>query len=59
MAETPGERTIKSLEQAVDYATGRPSEGTRESWRDAKSGEWRSRTFLNGKWINNWTENDK
>ena len=46
-----GNRTIKSMEQALAYAKGQPVEGTRESWFDERDLQWHSRTFKGGKWV--------
>lgn len=53
-----GKRLIASAKEALDVARGNPAEGTRESWYDDKTMQWRSRTFKNGEWVKNYEDNE-
>lgn len=44
-------KILKGMREAVAYAKGEPTEGTRESWYDPCKEKWRLRIFENGKWI--------
>ncbi len=49
--EKPVDRTLRGLQQAVDYAKGSPGESTRRSFYDPQHDEWKYETFRDGKWI--------
>ena len=48
MAES---KIITGAKEAIAYARGRPVEGTRETWFSDFDMKWHSRTFKDGKWV--------
>jgi len=44
-------KIVEGLKEAVANAKGHPAEGTRETWWDMHLCKWRSRTFMNGEWV--------